>query len=177
MSHNFILALSSGIGRVVSTFVQAGRESVKLMLSTVLPFMVFVSAIVGIIMGSGLGQRIADGLAALAGNPWGLLALGMVSAIPVLSPILGPGAVIPQTIGVLVGTLIASGKIPPHLALPALFAIHQPVGADFIPVGLSLTEAEPETAEVGVPAVLYAKFLVAPVEVGAALAVSFFIYQ
>lgn len=86
------MKFSTGIGKIVSTFVDSGRESVKIVINTILPFMVFVSAIVGVVLGSGLGNIIADALSSFANKPLGLLILGIISAIPFISPILGPGA-------------------------------------------------------------------------------------
>ena len=160
-----ITRIGIGVGHVVNKFFAAGRDSIDMIIRNVLPFMAFTSTLLGIISASGLGNIIANTIAPLCGTLPGLLVISVVCGIPFLSPILGPGAVIASTVGVLLGQQFAIKAIPLQYALPALFAIDAQVGCDFVPVGLSLGEAEPETIEFGVPAVLYSRLITGPLAV------------
>jgi glucitol/sorbitol PTS system EIIB component len=139
----------------------------------VLPFMAYVSILLGFVIYTGIAQWIGELLAPLSSNPIGLVVIGFVVALPFLSPILGPGAAVAQIVGVLMGTQIATGALPVQYALPTLFAIDGQVGCDFIPVGLGLGEAKVETVEVGTPAVLFSRMITSPLAVVIAWAASF----
>lgn len=168
--------IGRSVGNVVGTLYQAGRDTIDQVIRNILPFMAFISMVIGIILYTGIGTLIAKTLSPLASNIFGLLLISIICAIPVLSPLLGPGAVIAQIVGTLLGVEIGLGHIPAQYALPALFAINPQVGCDFIPVGLALGEAEPETTEIGVPAVLMSRLVTGPVAVVLAYLASFGMY-
>lgn len=166
-SFNTVLVkLGKGVGGVVGVLYQAGRDTIETVIRNILPFMAFISVIIGIVNYTGFGDWLAHLVEPLAGSLPGLLALSVFCAIPIISPVLGPGAVIAQIVGTaIIGPAIAKHSVPPQYALPALFAIDPQVGCDFIPVGLALGEAEPETVEAGVPAVLFSRLITGPLSV------------
>ncbi len=175
--NTLLVKIGRGVGGVVGALYQAGRDSVETVIRNILPFMAFISFIIGLVLVTGVGDFIANAISPLAGSLVGLLIVSIVCSIPLLSPLLGPGAVIAQIVGTLLGVEIGRGTIPPQYALPALFAINPQVGCDFIPVGLALGEAEPETVEVGVPAVLFSRLITGPLAVVIAYFASFGMYQ
>ncbi|GAA5543267.1 MULTISPECIES: PTS glucitol/sorbitol transporter subunit IIB [Brucella/Ochrobactrum group] len=154
------------MGRVVGIFFNAGRRTIDQVIRNVLPFMAFVTMLIGLILYTGIGDILAQPMGPLANNIIGLLVLSAICGLPFLSPILGPGAVIAQVVGVaIIGPQIANGTIAPAMALPALFAYNTQVGCDFVPVGLALGEAKPKTIEIGVPAILISRQIMGPVSV------------
>jgi PTS system glucitol/sorbitol-specific IIB component len=161
----FIARFGRGIGGVVGVLFQSGRQAIDQVIRNILPFMAFVTMLIGIINATGIGNLIANTLSPLANNVAGLLVLSVIVGLPFLSPVLGPGAVIAQVTGVLIGDQIARGSIDPQFALPALFAYNVQVGCDFVPVGLALGEAKPKTIEIGVPAVLFSRQITGPIAV------------
>jgi glucitol/sorbitol PTS system EIIB component len=169
----FFVKFGTSIGYIITTFLAAGRQSINLTLNTVLPFMAYVSILLGFVIYTGVAEAIGRLLAPLSSNPLGLIAIGFIVALPFLSPILGPGAAVAQIVGVLMGTQIATGALPVQYALPTLFAIDGQVGCDFVPVGLGLGEAKAETVEVGTPAVLFSRMFTSPLAVLIAWLASF----
>ena len=170
----FITWIGRKMGGVVGVLFNSGRKAIDQVLRNVLPFMAFVTMLIGIISSTGIGGVLAHVLEPLAGNVFGLLVLSAICGLPFLSPVLGPGAVIAQLIGAaIIGPAIAAGTIPPAMALPALFAYDTQVGCDFVPVGLALGEAKPDTIRIGVPAVLISRQIMGPVSVLIAWVASF----
>jgi PTS system glucitol/sorbitol-specific IIC component len=163
---NIITVIGRVMGRVVNIFFNAGRRTIDQVVRNVLPFMAFVTMLIGLILYTGIGNLLAAPMGPLANTIFGLLVLSAICGLPFLSPILGPGAVIAQVIGVaIIGPQIANGTVAPAMALPALFAYNTQVGCDFVPVGLALGEAKPKTIEIGVPAVLISRQVMGPVSV------------
>jgi len=170
----FITSIGRGMGGVVNVLFNSGRKAIDTVIRNVLPFMAFVTMLIGIINSTGIGTGLAHLLSPLAGNIVGLIVLSAICGLPFLSPVLGPGAVIAQVIGAaIIGPAIGNGTIPPQMALPALFAYDTQVGCDFVPVGMALGEAKPETIRIGVPAVLISRQIMGPISVLIAWAASF----
>ena len=165
------------ISKVISLFQQSAREAVKTCLEMILPFMGFAALFIGICKGSGLTQFLAGLIQPMGGSLPGLLGLGVICSIPGLSAILGAGAVAAQMFSTVIGELIAAGSIPPAMALPALFAINCQCACDFIPVGLGMTEAKPETTQVGIASITISRFVTGWIRILIAVVFSIGLYK
>lgn len=168
-----ISKIGTGVGRVISIIYQAARDTVNDVIRNIIPFMAFVSVLIGIINYTGFANVLAGVLTPLAGSLPGMLAIGMFCSIPFLSPLICPGAIIASVLSVLVGDQIANGTIPANFALPGFFAVNCQVGSDFAPVGMTLMEAKPETIEIGYPAFLFGKLITTPIQIILAYVMSF----
>ena len=146
-----ITRMGRAVGSVVQTFNQAARNTLDIVIKNIIPFMMFISVIVGIVNYTGIGTILANLVKPLAGSLPGLIGLSIFCGIPFLSPVLGPGAVIAQIIGVILGNEIG----------------------DFVPVALTLAEADDATTSVGVPAMLFTRLVTGPMAVLIAYFLSF----
>ena len=79
---SIVARIGMGAGKVVATFNQAAREAIQTMLNTIIPFMAFVSLLIGVIQGSGVGNWLAKLMVPLAGNIWGLILIGFICSLP-----------------------------------------------------------------------------------------------
>ncbi len=162
---NTAVGLGKIISRIVNLFYDGARKGVEMMLKTMLPFMAFVSIIFALVTATGVGQAFADMMGGLLGSVPGLVVFATILAIPVLSPLLGPGGVMESVIGAMIGQMIAAGTFPANLAIAAYATVNVVSGCDFIAVGMSMGEADPDTIRLGVPASLFTRFLTAPLGV------------
>jgi PTS system glucitol/sorbitol-specific IIC component len=165
------------VSKVISLFQQSAREAVRTCLEMILPFMGFAALFIGICKGTGLTEFLADLIKPMGGSLPGLMGLGIICSIPGLSAILGAGAMAAQMFSTVIGELIAAGSIPPEMALPALFAINCQCACDFIPVGLGMTEAKPETTQVGIAAVTISRFITGWIRILIAIVFSIGLYR
>ena len=146
------------ISKVISLFQQSARDAVKTCLEMILPFMGFAALFIGICKGSGLTQFLAGLIQPMGGSLPGLLGLGIICSIPGLSAILGAGAVAAQMFSTVIGELIACA-------------------CDFIPVGLGMTEAKPETTQVGIAAITISRFATGWIRILIAVVFSIGLYR
>ena len=172
-----LLRPAAAVSKVISIFHQSARDAVRTCLDSLLPFMGFAALFIGICRGSGLTEFLASGLQPMGGSLPGLMGLGIICSIPGLSAVLGAGAVAAQMFSTVIGDLIAAGTISPAMALPALFAINTQCACDFIPVGLSMTEAAPDTTQVGMTSVTLSRFATGWIRILIALVFSIGLYR
>lgn len=170
---NWVARGGKALAGFATTCVQGAKQAVDVSVKEVIPFMVFMSLLLGILDYTGLGALLGRTLYPALGTLPGLLILVTICALPMISPLVGSGALIGQVLSVIVGYGIMIGQFPIWLALPAFFAVDAQVGCDFIPVGLSMGDAESSTVDIGVPTILLSRLFTGPI----AVVIAFFLAQ
>ena len=127
--------------------------------------------------GSGLIRVMTDDLAPVTGIIPAALLLLVISLIPVISPLVGPGIIIAVFAVILTGEQIAAGAVTPLMALPAFCAIDVLIGCKIIPRAFAVGETEPKTINAGVPVVFFTRLVTIPAAVAVAYLFSFILFQ
>ena len=78
--NKLLVTIGRSVGGVVGTLYQAGRDSVDTTIRNVIPFMAFISFIIGLILATGVGTVIAEGISGTANNIVGLLIVSIESS-------------------------------------------------------------------------------------------------
>ncbi len=160
---NWVARGGKALAGFATTCVQGGKQSIDVAIKDILPFMAFYGLLLGLINYSGLGAWMGTYIYPYLGTLPGLLILGIICGLPIISPLVGSGALIGQLLSVLIGYGIMIGAFPIIMALPAFYAVDAQVGCDFIPVGLSMGDAESDTVDIGVPSVLLSRLITTPI--------------
>jgi len=143
----------------------------------ILPPLVAGALVFAALNGSGLIRAMIDDLVPVTGFVPAALLLLVISLIPVVSPLVGPGVIIAVLAVILTGEQIASGAVTPLMALPAFCALDVLVGGKIIPRAFAMGETEPETINAGVPVVFFTRLITIPAAVAVAYLFSFILYQ
>ena len=85
---NIVVRIGKVVGRVVNICFQAGRDTIEMVVGTILPFMAFTATLLGIISASGLGNVIAKTISPICSTLPGMVAIAFICGIPILSPVL-----------------------------------------------------------------------------------------
>ena len=169
---NWVARGGKALAGFATTCVQGAKEAVDISIKDIIPFMAFYSLVLGLINFTGLGDLMGTYVYPYLGTLPGLLILSVICGLPIISPLVGSGALIGQLLSVIIGYGIMTGTFPVILALPAFFAVDVQVGCDFIPVGLSMGDAANDTVDIGVPSVLLSRIITGPIMVALAYCVA-----
>ena len=81
---NIVVRIGKVVGRVVNICFQAGRDTIEMVVGTILPFMAFTATLLGIISASGLGNVIAKTISPICSTLPGMVAIAFICGIPIL---------------------------------------------------------------------------------------------
>ena len=175
--NNVLVTVGKAVGGVVGTLYQAGRDTIDTVIRNILPFMAFISVLIGIINETGLGDWLAHLIEPLASSLVGLLVISIFCAIPILSPMLGPARSSPRS--------SACCSAPGSARATSRRSTRCRRCSRSTPRSAATSSrwvsrwARPsqKTVEVGVPAVLFSRLFTGPLSVVIAYLASFGLYQ